>query len=323
MENNSLINSLSNSYANHRIDDSENCNPEKGSVVWSPVKSLWLSSMFLIALIGGVKTYSIEALIVFLSTSAITLCLGHSLGMHRLLIHKSYQCPKWLEYLLVHFGVLVGLAGPKGMMFTHDMRDWAQRQPSCHDYFSHKQPFFIDGLWQLHCDLILERPPKFAAEVEFNADKTYLWMEKYWLWQQLPWAILLFVIGGMPWVIWGICMRVVVSITGHWLIGYFAHNQGERDWHVKGAAVQGFNVKFVSLITMGESWHNNHHAFPGSALLGLEKGQMDPGWWVLRLLQKLGLVWNLKLPEDLGTRVELVAIDKKEKNLSVSEQLSF
>ena len=85
---------------------------------------------------------------------------------------------------------------------------------------------------------------------------------------------------------WGICMRVAVSVTGHWFIGYFAHNQGARDWHVDGAAIQGFNIKFASLITMGESWHNNHHAFPGSALLGIEKNQLDPGWWVLLALKK-------------------------------------
>jgi stearoyl-CoA desaturase (delta-9 desaturase) len=56
---------------------------------------------------------------------------------------------------------------------------------------------------------------------------------------------------------------------------------------------------------MGECWHNNHHAFPGSAKLGLHAGELDPGWWVLKTLQKLGLVWNIKQPEDLPERHEL------------------
>ena len=51
---------------------------------------------------------------------------------------------------------------------------------------------------------------------------------------------------------------------------------------------------------------NNHHAFPGSAKLGLEKGQSDPGWWVLIILSKIGLVKNLKLVADLEERQELV-----------------
>ena len=100
-------------------------------------------------------------------------------------------------------------------------------------------------------------------------------------------------------------MRVAVSVTGHWLIGYFAHNSGHRSWHVHGAAVQGYNVRFCGLITMGECWHNNHHAFPGSAKLGLEQGQVDPGWWVLWGLNRCGLVWNLRLPQHLPERLEL------------------
>jgi fatty-acid desaturase len=52
------------------------------------------------------------------------------------------------------------------------------------------------------------------------------------------------------------------------------------------------------LLTMGESWHNNHHAFPNSAKLGLRQGQWDPGWWMLLVLQKLGLAWDFVLPTE-------------------------
>ena len=65
-------------------------------------------------------------------------------------------------------------------------------------------------------------------------------------------------------------------MTGHCLIGYFSHNAGHREWHVDGAAVQGCNVKFCDLITMGECWHNNQHAYPNSALLGITK-KRGPG----------------------------------------------
>lgn len=280
-------------------------NAAVGKVIWSPVKSLWVSSMYLIAIMGGYLTASLENFLVFLLASAITLCLGHSLGMHRRLIHQSYECPKWMEYLFVHFGVLVGLAGPFGMVRTHDTRDWAQRQPECHPYFSHGSCFFKDGFWQLHCDIQLAHPPQFIPE-SILQDRVYVFMEKTWMLQQLPLALLLWALGGWEWVIWGSCMRVAVSVTGHWLIGYFAHNHGHRSWHVQGAAVQGYNVRFCGLITMGECWHNNHHAFPGSARLGLEQGQVDPGWWVLWTLSKLGLVWSIRLPQHLDERAELV-----------------
>jgi hypothetical protein len=126
--------------------------------------------------------------------------------------------------------------------------------------------------------------------------------------QQLPWASLFFMLGGWPWLVWGIAVRVAICVTGHWLVGYFAHNRGPRSWHIQGACVQGYNVPWCGLITMGEAWHNNHHAFPASARLGLNPGETDPGWWVLVLLSQLGLVWNLKTPDMLPPRPNLVAL---------------
>jgi stearoyl-CoA desaturase (delta-9 desaturase) len=61
----------------------------------------------------------------------------------------------------------------------------------------------------------------------------------------------------------------------------------------------------MSYATMGESWHNNHHAFPGSARLGLYPGQADPGWRVLMALRRVGLVWDVVLPGDLPARKQL------------------
>lgn len=294
-----------------RIKDLPGTNAHEGVVLWSPAKSFWYLGHLGVALVGGFLTFSLQACAVFIAFTALSLCLGHSLGMHRRLIHNSYDCPKWLEYLFVHLGVLVGMAGPFGMIRQHDMRDWAQRKAQCHAYLRHGAGFWKDAWWQLNCDIKLRHPPRFVAEDRIKHDALYHFMERTWMLQQLPWALLLFCCGGIAWVIWGISARVAVSVTGHWLIGYFAHNRGERDWHVEGASVQGHNVKFAGLITMGESWHNNHHAYPGSALLGIYKGQSDPGWWVLNRLMNLGLVWDVKLPADLPHRPELQSLSNK------------
>lgn len=290
------------------VESSDFCDPLNGTVKWSATKSIWLTTMYLSFIIGGYFTFSIENVAVFIICTAVTLCLGHSLGMHRRFIHNSYETHAGIEYLFVHFGVLVGMAGPFGMMHQHDLRDWAQRKKQCHDYLKHGKGFWHDGWWQLHCEITLDNPPTFTPEPRVANDKVYHWMEKYWMWQQLPWAILLGVIGGLPWVIWGICARVAVSVTGHWLIGYFAHNKGQRDWHLDGAAVQGHNIMFAGLITMGECWHNNHHAFPGSAKLGHKFWQLDPGWWVLCTMKWLDLAWDIKTPQDMPHRAELVTI---------------
>lgn len=279
-----------------------------GSVVYSPLKSLWLLGMASAALIGGIATFTPAAFALFLASTATVLLFGHSLGSHRKLIHNSFQCPKWLEYLLVYLGVQVGLAGPLGLLRQHELRDYAQRLPDCHDYLRHGRSAWVDAWWQLNCDLVLDNPPEVHLEPRIAEDRFYRFLERTWMLQQLPIAVLLFCWGGWAFVFFGTCARVTAGVFGHWLIGYFAHNHGDMHYEVRGAAVQGRNIRLTSLLTMGECWHNNHHAFPGSARLGMKAGEWDPGWWALSMMRRMGLVWNLKLPEDLPARPELITL---------------
>jgi len=293
-----------------RIIATSDSNPAAGRVRWAPAKSLWIGAMTLAALILGPICFSWSALALFLATSAITLCLGHSVGMHRRLIHGSFQCPLWLEYVCVYLGVLVGMAGPIGMIRIHDMRDWAQRQPVCHDYFAHRAGFWRDGWRQLHCELALDHPPAFQLEPRLATDKVYAALERTWMWQQAPWALLFFAIGGSSWLVWGVCVRVAVCVTGHWLVGHFAHREGDQSFVVEGASVQGYNVRVAGLISMGESWHNNHHAFPGSARLGLHPGEVDLGWLAIKAFERVGLAWRIVTPDQMPHRPALRGVTR-------------
>lgn len=302
-----------------RIVDDGGADPAAGVVAWHPVKSLWIGSMTLVALVAGPVTFTPGAFLLFLGTTALTLCAGHSVGMHRRLIHESFECPRWLEYACVYLGVLVGMAGPIGMIRQHDLRDWAQRRPQCHDYLKHGRGFWTDAWWQLHCELRLEHPPVFRLEPRLQADRFYYWVERTWMLQQVPWAVLLFAIGGWGWVVWGTCARVAVSVTGHWLIGHFAHRRGPMGWEVTGAGVQGHDVPVAAWPSMGESWHNNHHAFPGSARLGLLPGQADPGWVLIRVFERCGLAWSIRTPEDLPHRPALRRLNGPSSSPSVPD----
>jgi stearoyl-CoA desaturase (delta-9 desaturase) len=282
-----------------------------GRVRWVPAKSLWTLAMLITAVVGAPLTFSWDALALFLITTAITICGGHSVGMHRLLIHRSFEAPKWLERLLVYLGTLVGMAGPFGMIAAHDIRDWAQRQRECHDLYAHRKGFFRDAWWQMHCVVDLKHPPRFAIEQESANDRFHQFVERTWMLQQAPWAILFFAMGGFGWVIWGIALRITMSLHGHWLVGHFAHRRGQQNWAVDGVAVQGYNIPNVSLLTFGEGWHGNHHAYPGSARLGLEDGELDPGWWLIKTLEFLGFAWNIKQPEQVGNRKGLHKVNNR------------
>jgi fatty-acid desaturase len=301
---------LPKSLAAHRVRAGDDHSVVGGAVRYDPLKSAWLTGMACGAIVGGMNTFSIGALGVFISITATVLLLGHSLGSHRKLIHNSFQCPQWLEYLLVYLGAQVGLAGPLGLLRQHELRDFAQRLPICHDYLRHGSRFWTDAWWQLNCTLRLDSPPHIDIEPRIANDRFYQFLERTWMFQQVPPALLLFACGGWAFVFWGVCARVTAGIVGHWLIGYFAHNHGDMNYEVADAAVQGHNIRLTSLITMGECWHNNHHAFPGSARLGLQDGEWDPGWWALQCMQSAGLVWGLKLPADLEFRPEVKPVAK-------------
>lgn len=275
--------------------------PVEGQVRWDPVHSLWNGGMMLGAFILCPLTVSPGAVVAFLLTAGAGLLLGHSVGFHRRLIHRSFECPRAVEYILVWFGTAVGISGPFWMIRSHDLRDWAQRQSNCHDYLAHRRPMLVDGWWQLHCRLELKYPPTFDLG-RIGADRFYRFLERSWMAQQLPIAGILFLLGGWGWVAWGVCMRVTSSVSGHWFVGHLAHRRGPQTWLVDGAGVQAHDVPWAAIPTMGEAWHNNHHAFPGSAKIGLYSGQSDWGYDFIRLLEWAGLAWDVALPEHLACR---------------------
>ena len=299
---------LPSSLARHRVRHRDVADACEGEVRFSWTAGPWFLGMASAAVVGGALTISAGAVALYVVSTAIVLLFGHSLGSHRKLIHESFQCPRWLARVLVYLGVQVGLAGPLGLLRQHELRDYAQRLPDCHGFLRHGQSFWRDAWWQLCCELRLARPPVLVIEPRIADDRFYRFLERTWMAQHLPWAALFYLWGGWGFVFWGVCARVATGVFGHWIIGWLAHNRGEMHHVVDGAAVQGHNVRWTSLLTMGECWHNNHHAFPGSAKLGLHENEWDPGWWALCGLEKLGLVHGLKLPADLAPRAELRAL---------------
>ena len=289
-------------YKVNSLTDLDTASPVEGRIVWDPLRSIWNGSMLLAALVFAPLTISWDAVLVFLVSAAVTLCAGHSVGFHRRLIHRSFACPKWLERVLVWLGTAVGMGGPLWTIRLHDSRDWAQRQPDCHDFLAHRRGLWLDGLLYLHGRLVLKNPPGFDPGPGIGDDPFYRFLDKTWMWHQLPIAALFYWLGGWPWVVWGVFVRVASCTTMHWMISYFAHTQGPQSWTVDDAVVQAHDVPIMAIPTMGESWHNNHHAFPGSAKHGLYPGQIDLGWHFIQLLERLGLAWDIQLPENLPPR---------------------
>lgn len=283
----------------HRID-AKGASSCLGQVVLDPSKVIWTGGLMASGLILAPFHTNWTAVGLGLGLTYITLLLGHSVGMHRMMIHRSFKTSRWLRYVLIYIGTLVGIGGPSAIIKIHDTRDWAQRVPDCHEYFSHNRKFWRDISWQLFYRFNFNEPPKVNIEADVRDDLFVQHLDRFWRWHQLALAGCLFLMGGLPFVIWGIFLRVAISTIGHWTVTYICHNPGPGRWHVKTAGVQASNLKLPGLIggwlTHGECWHNNHHAFPESARIGLERGQVDPAWFIISRLEHLGLAYNVRRP---------------------------
>ncbi|KQW49620.1 MULTISPECIES: fatty acid desaturase [unclassified Roseateles] len=178
----------------------------------------------------------------------------------------------------------------------------------------------MDAFWQLHCRFEFAKPPAFVIEPEFAQDRWCRFMEATWPLHQLALGALLYAIGGISWAVWGVAVRVAVSVTSHWVVTYFAHNPGPGRWLVRDAAVQAANLEGWGFLTHGECWPNNHHAYPESARMGLDPGQLDPGWWVLMQMKRCGLVSRTNTPRATERCEDLVVSGGGMDGLEVADE---
>ena len=264
-------------------------------IQYSPAKSLWFVGWTVAWIGGALFATNMSAVVVWAATTALGLCFGHSVGLHRGVIHNAFRMHKVTERVLVWLAITCGMDGPLSMIRMHETRDGWQNKERCPAYYAYRHAWWTDFVWYLH---MVRRPqphewtPTLPSTV--TGDPFYRWLERWWRWQQLPIAVVLFAFGGVSWVVWGVAGRVSTSIFGHWLVNYFAHTQGELTYTML-AGEEGRNNAWFGFVSMGEGWHNNHHAFPSSARIGLERGQWDPGWWTIVALRAVGLVWDVKV----------------------------
>jgi stearoyl-CoA desaturase (Delta-9 desaturase) len=100
---------------------------------------------------------------------------------------------------------------------------------------------------------------------------------------------------GVEGLVWGGLIRIAAYQHATFSVNSICHMFGRQDYRSRDEARNNW---LVAILVFGEGWHNNHHAFPASARHGLQRWQLDVSWWVIRALEKLRLVWNVKVPDE-------------------------
>jgi stearoyl-CoA desaturase (delta-9 desaturase) len=128
---------------------------------------------------------------------------------------------------------------------------------------------------------------------DMNSNSYYRFLDKYFIHIQVAFGLMLLAIGGIPWVIWGVFVRLVLVYHSTWLVNSAAHYFGYKNF--KLANDLSTNCWWVGLVAYGEGWHNNHHAFPQSARHGLRPWEIDITWMAISFLKTLGLATNIRV----------------------------
>lgn len=276
--------------------------PEIGRVRFDAGKTLWLWGMAIPCLVFGIPAMTRATLVLSLALAFATLCIGHSVGLHRGVIHRTYEAHPAVRGVLVYLFVLSGLGGPLSWARLHAVRDYWQNRADCPRYFAYGHSMARDFLWNLHLRF---EPADRRADARLPADvlgDPWLdFLERTWPLHVLLLALAVLVGLGPGAVATCVCARTAAGIVGHWLVGYAAHAWGERRFVVPGATESGTNVWLLGILSFGEGFHNNHHAFPRSARMGMRSREIDLGWAVIWTLERLRLVhgvaaWHRLVP---------------------------
>jgi stearoyl-CoA desaturase (delta-9 desaturase) len=237
--------------------------------------------------VAALFTFSWKNLAVAVVFWWIANSVGIGIGYHRLLTHRGFKTPKWVEYILTFCGTLALQSGAISWVTTHRL----------HHAFTEtdKDPHSpTKGLYWAHIGWIFRGQGQVQSETsmmrytpDMMRDPVQRFMNEYYWVSSVLLAIPLYFIGGFPMIFWAIGLRIVFGWHTTWLVNSATHTWGTRRFESRDTST---NNGWIAALTFGEGWHNNHHTYPRSAKHGLTWKEIDLNWIQIWTLEKLGLV---------------------------------
>jgi stearoyl-CoA desaturase (delta-9 desaturase) len=235
---------------------------------------------------------------------------GVMVGYHRHFAHTAFQTTRPVRVLLAFLGSTAG-EGPVLYWAAVHRRHHAHSDRPGDPHSPHLSGpglrGWLHGLWHSHVGWLFvhhEDADRIRYILDLLRDRLVLRMSQlYPLWMFLGLAIPT-ALGGLwsgTWagaglgLLWGGLVRVFLCQHSLWVVNSITHLYGNAPFRVQDESRNNF---WIAIPTWGESWHNNHHAFPYSAYHGLRWWQIDPSAYVIRLLKLLGLAWDVKVPPE-------------------------
>ncbi|KAL5707012.1 hypothetical protein ACHQM5_025113 [Ranunculus cassubicifolius] len=224
----------------------------------------------------------------------LTMGFGITLSYHRNLAHRSFKLPKYLEYLFAYFAFHAYQGDPIFWVSTH--RHHHKLTDTDQDLHSPNEGFMFSHIgWIFDFNKMLQKGGNYANVRDLTSQQYYKFLQKTLGYHPLLLGFLLYKMGGFPYFVWGMGVRTVLVYHCTFALNSVCHTWGHQAWNSGDLSKNNW---LLCLVTFGESWHNNHHAFDYSARQGLEWWQIDLTWYIIKLLEYLGLATDVKLPSE-------------------------
>jgi len=253
--------------------------------------SVTVFTVFHVGAIASSFFFSWPAFFTALVLYWVSLSLGIGMGYHRLLTHRSYKPPKWVEYFLATCGTLALQGGPMFWVAAHRVhhqfsdKDGDPHTPRDGKWWSHIGWMLVGDATQCNIDQCSRYAPDICK------DQFLVWLSKYNYVPLVVLSILLLAVGGLPFLLCGMFFRVTMGLHVTWMVNSLTHCWGRRRFATPDGSRNNW---FVALLSFGEGWHNNHHAYPTSARHGLAWYELDMSWLAIRFLQMVGLAKSVR-----------------------------
>jgi stearoyl-CoA desaturase (delta-9 desaturase) len=233
--------------------------------------------------------------------------LGIGMSYHRLLTHRSYRTPKWVEYFLTICGTLALEGGPIFWVATHRIHhQYSDKDGDPHSPWRYGNDIkaLAKGFWYAHMMWLFnpEQTPqrKYAPDLMKDPDIVRV-SRQFPMWVAVSLIAPALAGGLLTWswqgaltaFFWASLVRVSLLHHVTWSINSICHTIGERPFVSRDKSA---NVWWLAIPSMGESWHNLHHADPTCARHGVLQGQVDSSARLIRLMEKLGWVHDVRWP---------------------------
>jgi stearoyl-CoA desaturase (Delta-9 desaturase) len=244
--------------------------------------------------------------VALLAVMYLLTAFGVTVGFHRMLTHRSFRTSKPVEYLFASLGSMA-VQGPVINWVADHRKHHAHTDEEGDPHSPHVGQGkgiagAVRGLLHAHVGWLVtdhgrSERDRYARDLvedrgmlAINASFGPLVLLGLAVPFALGWLITGELRGALTALLWGGLVRIFLLHHVTWSINSICHFFGRRRFAVEDHST---NVWWLALPSMGEAWHHNHHTFPRSAKHGLGRFELDPSGWLIALMEKLGLVWDV------------------------------